>query len=86
MSFRGQSRWRVLFVGERGRRQICRFPALALTDSANKPSAGPTPAFVPESSTWAMMLLGFAGLALAGYRRAKAGPRNSNICVRSPPV
>jgi hypothetical protein len=25
---------------------------------------------VPESSTWAMMLLGFAGLGLAGYRRA----------------
>lgn len=29
---------------------------------------------VPESSTWAMTLLGFAGLAFAGYRRAKAGP------------
>jgi hypothetical protein len=29
--------------------------------------------FVPESSTWAMMLVGFASLALAGYRRAKAG-------------
>ena len=28
---------------------------------------------VPESSTWAMMLLGFAGLASAGYRRARAG-------------
>ena len=28
---------------------------------------------VPEPSTWAMMLLGFAGLGLAGYRRAKAG-------------
>ena len=28
---------------------------------------------VPEPSTWAMMLFGFAGLALAGYRRAKAG-------------
>jgi hypothetical protein len=28
---------------------------------------------VPEPSTWAMMLIGFAGLALAGYRRAKAG-------------
>jgi PEP-CTERM motif len=28
---------------------------------------------VPEPSTWAMMLLGFAGLTLAGYRRAKAG-------------
>jgi hypothetical protein len=26
---------------------------------------------VPESSTWAMMLLGFAGLSYAGYRRAK---------------
>jgi hypothetical protein len=30
---------------------------------------------VPESSTWAIMPFGFAGLALAGYRRAKAGPR-----------
>jgi uncharacterized membrane protein len=28
---------------------------------------------VPEPATWGMMLLGFAGLALAGYRRAKAG-------------
>jgi hypothetical protein len=26
---------------------------------------------VPEPSTWAMMLLGFAGLGLAGYRQAK---------------
>jgi uncharacterized membrane protein len=29
---------------------------------------------VPETSTWAMMLFGFAGLALAGYRRTKARP------------
>jgi hypothetical protein len=28
---------------------------------------------VPEPSTWAMMLLGFAGLGYAGYRRARAG-------------
>jgi hypothetical protein len=28
--------------------------------------AGPS---VPESSTWAMLLLGFAGLGYAGYRR-----------------
>ena len=28
---------------------------------------------VPEPSTWAMMLLGFAGLGFAGYRRVKAG-------------
>ena len=31
------------------------------------------PSSVPESSTWAMMLVGFAGLALTGYRRVKAG-------------
>jgi hypothetical protein len=30
-------------------------------------------ASVPESSTWAMMLLGFAGLGFLGYRRARAG-------------
>jgi hypothetical protein len=30
-------------------------------------------ASVPESSTWAMMLFGFAGLGLAAYRRAKVG-------------
>jgi hypothetical protein len=28
---------------------------------------------VPEPATWAMMLLGFAGLGFAGYRRARAG-------------
>jgi hypothetical protein len=28
---------------------------------------------IPESSTWAMMLLGFAGLAFAGYRKARNG-------------
>ena len=28
---------------------------------------------VPESSTWAMMLISFGGLAFAGYRRARAG-------------
>jgi hypothetical protein len=26
---------------------------------------------VPEPSTWAMMLLGFAGLGFAGYRKGK---------------
>jgi hypothetical protein len=30
-------------------------------------------AAIPEPSTWAMMLIGFAGLGLAGYRRAKLG-------------
>ena len=27
---------------------------------------------VPEASTWAMMLLGFAALAFAGFRRARS--------------
>jgi hypothetical protein len=26
---------------------------------------------IPESSTWAMMLLGFAGLGFAGYRTSR---------------
>jgi hypothetical protein len=30
-----------------------------------------TLASVPEPSTWAMMVLGFAGLGCAGYRRAR---------------
>jgi hypothetical protein len=35
---------------------------------------GPSePSSVPEPSTWAMMLIGFAGLGFAGYRRTLAG-------------
>jgi hypothetical protein len=33
-------------------------------------TVGPVEA-VPEPSTWAMMLAGFAGLSLVGYRRMK---------------
>jgi probable HAF family extracellular repeat protein len=36
------------------------------------PAPPPPPITVPEPSTWTMMLIGFAGLAFAGYRRAKA--------------
>jgi hypothetical protein len=32
---------------------------------------GAVPQAVPETSTWAMMLAGFAGLGYAGYRRAR---------------
>jgi phospholipase/lecithinase/hemolysin len=35
------------------------------------------PATVPEPSTWAMMLVGFAGLGYAGYRRAKSRARDA---------
>jgi hypothetical protein len=34
-------------------------------------SSGASP--VPETSTWAMMLLGFVGLAFAGYRASRRG-------------
>ena len=30
---------------------------------------------VPEPSTWAMMLLGFAGLGFLGYRKVRTGPQ-----------
>jgi hypothetical protein len=33
---------------------------------------GPAVSPIPEPSTWAMMLLGFAGLGFAGYRRNKS--------------
>jgi hypothetical protein len=40
-------------------------------------STGPNPPpitpGIPEPSTWAMMLLGFAGLSFAGFRRASKG-------------
>jgi hypothetical protein len=34
---------------------------------------------VPELSTWAMMLLGFAGLGFAGYRNTKNGRERLNL-------
>jgi choice-of-anchor A domain-containing protein len=37
-------------------------------------AAGGTAAAAPEASTWAMLTLGFAGLAFAGYRQRR-GPR-----------
>jgi PEP-CTERM motif len=33
---------------------------------------------VPEPSTWAMMLIGFAGLGFAGYRRTRKGHAKGN--------
>jgi hypothetical protein len=38
---------------------------------------------VPEASTWAMMLIGFAGLGYAGYRTAQE-PRARKSAIRSP--
>jgi hypothetical protein len=36
-----------------------------------QPRISGVPGFIPEPSTWAMMLLGFAGLGYVGFRRAK---------------
>jgi hypothetical protein len=61
------------------------FQSLGVTPGTYKWTWGPGPdqnftiaigavgATVPESSTWAMMLLGFAGLGFAGYRQARKG-------------
>jgi hypothetical protein len=37
---------------------------------------------VPEASTWAMILLGFAGLGFAGYRKARKGPTFACVALR----
>jgi hypothetical protein len=36
-------------------------------------AAGAIPSGIPETSTWAMMLVGFAGVGFAGYRKEKSG-------------
>ena len=45
----------------------------ARTDSSDLFKPGAIPSTVPEPSTWAMLLLGFAGLAGAGAYRRKLG-------------
>ena len=39
----------------------------------DSPPGGSPSGAIPEPSTWAMMLLGFAGLGFAGYRRTRTG-------------
>jgi hypothetical protein len=53
------------------------YPATVLVDPPIGPPGGGTPGFpgastaVPEPSTWAMLLLGFAGLGYAAVRRGR---------------
>jgi hypothetical protein len=52
----------------------------ALTMDTNNVGGSCGVSAVPEPSTWAMLLLGFGGLGLAGYRRARWGfPRQVQI-------
>jgi hypothetical protein len=37
------------------------------------PDSFTTASGVPEPSVWALMLIGFAGLGFAGYRRTRSG-------------
>ena len=37
--------------------------------------AGPAAAAAPEPATWAMMLIGFAGIGYVGFRKTKGGSR-----------
>jgi hypothetical protein len=36
---------------------------------------------VPEPSVWALMLIGFAGLGVAGYRRTKSGTTKIGVAT-----
>ena len=50
----------------------CRFREVAATAGTGLVGSGAgTSVTTPEPSTWAMMLIGFAGLAYAGFRKAK---------------
>jgi hypothetical protein len=44
---------------------------LAVIDSQTSDLSAYEPSAVPEPPTWAMMLLGFAGLGVAGYRGSR---------------
>ena len=44
---------------------------LAVINSQTSDLNGFAPSAVPEPSTWAMMMLGFAGLGFAGYRKSR---------------
>jgi PEP-CTERM motif len=46
-------------------------------------AGGPPLATTPEPSTWAMMLIGFAGLGMAGYRCAKTSVRPTPFLKRT---
>ena len=47
--------------------------SLAVINSETSDLAGYEPSPVPEPATWAMMLIGFAGLGVAGYRGSGKG-------------
>ena len=45
-------------------------PSYQVIDNVSVTGSGST---IPEPSTWAMMLIGFAGLGFVGYRRTRKG-------------
>jgi PEP-CTERM motif len=60
--------------GSGGALSLKRWPGACLRTRGHQlygSCAPPHAMTVPEPSTWAMLLLGFAGLGYAGYRRAR---------------
>ena len=64
---RGERREKALPFKIRSARMECPSPMPSITLGR----LGISYDFVPEPSTWAMMLLGFAGLGYAGYRASR---------------
>jgi hypothetical protein len=55
--------------------------AATATDLSDLFKPGAIPASIPETGTWAMLLIGFAGLAAAaGYRRRASGTARPALC------
>ena len=50
-----------------------KWPGVAVISAGGEQQLAYGVGAVPEPATWALMLLGFAGLGFAGYRKAKAG-------------
>ncbi len=52
---------------------VYKWPGVAVISTDGEQQLAYGVGAVPEPATWALMLLGFAGLGFAGYRKAKAG-------------
>jgi uncharacterized membrane protein len=61
--------------------------ALGINDAGRAVGVSNGSATVPEPSTWAMMLLGFAGLVFVGYRRSERPVKSLKwVSARSQPL
>jgi hypothetical protein len=66
----------IYFIGNGGY-QLSAYPGGGINGAGSFNVAAPVVAAVPEPSTWAMMILGFAGVGFMAYRR-----RNNQAGIR----